>query len=81
MQRSIQALFYSDLLGFYSVFDLVEFAVISDGEIIPERTLLNHDLFLRLSIRAFSIRCDRFFSFEGRYLATYMISGSKPLKS
>lgn len=42
VQRSIQSLFHSDLLGFYSVLDLVEFAVISDGEIIPQRTLLSN---------------------------------------
>ena len=42
MQRSIQPLFHSHRSGFYNVFDLVEFAVISDGEVIPERTLLSN---------------------------------------
>ncbi|HYA87303.1 MAG TPA: hypothetical protein VEI57_09605 [Nitrospirota bacterium] len=42
VQRSIQSFFHSDLLGFYGVFDHVEFSVLSDGEIVPERPLISN---------------------------------------
>ncbi len=35
MQRSIESFFHCDLLSLYSVFDLVQFAIISYGEIVP----------------------------------------------
>jgi hypothetical protein len=42
VQRSIHSFFHPDLLGFYSVFDLIEFAVVSDGDIVPDYPFLSN---------------------------------------
>ena len=42
VQRSVHSFFHRDLLSFYGVFDQGEFAVINDGEIVPQRTLISN---------------------------------------